>query len=378
MGISECGDTVGAWIIPNWIKGLFATSILFLIHLGTFQTLYACGLVDPPEHIRYTLWIHVEGPCLPGQRQDYAVQPEQLLSALAQGHSLDLKGVVIAESVMLDQLPLQDLSSLPDLPSSIRARFQEQGLEKIRVIAGSVHIRDAQFEKVLATNLVDGALVVLGEVNLSQSVFDQSVDFSRTVFAESVTFSEIEVNSETFFIGAQFDGPVDFSQVTFGTHTRFHKAQFHDAVTFSGARFMGVAEFLEVAFRNTAAFPNTFFAGGTGFSGSIFSGPADFSRMKAKYEVYFRFSTFAQQASFRDGEFDRVVDFTKAQFANEHDFSGAKFMIQPIFLESNISPEVTVSGQGEGISVEILIVLGMILLGGGYLLSRKSRNSPSQ
>jgi len=296
----------------------------------------ACRLLDRPSGLEEVLWVHLDGHCSSAERREMAIPGADLLAALEQGKSVDLQGVVVSGDVMLDRLSLHSVGSVPGIPSSVQEELAQRRVEKVYVIPGSIRIVASQFEQVFATNLSDGALVILGEVDLRESLFVQSIDLSKTIFVQPAQFAGMRVDFEGFFIGAQFMHPVDFSRVMFGTHSRFHKAVFHDKAIFTEVRFTGVAEFLEVVFLREADFSNAAFGSGTGFSGSVFHGVAGFSGADFTHEIYFRFSDFKDLAKFNEADFHKVVDFSNARFAKPADFSGAGFSVRPEHAGSNL------------------------------------------
>ena len=322
----------------------------------------ACRLLPAPPELENTFWVHVEGPCLPGEQETFAVKGEDLLHAVEKGMSVDLEGVLVVDDVMLDLLPLRDAAGNSDIPGAVRAHLQQRGVAAVRIIPGSLSIRHSRFEKVLATNLVEGFLLMLERVDFTGSVFQQSVDLSKTVFVGPINFSKVRVDFEGFFIGAHFEQAVDFSQMRFGTHTRFHKAGFRDGVTFADSRFTGVAEFLEVEFQRKADFSRAHFASGTGFSGSVFAGPADFSTVTFDQEIYFRFTEFKQTVSFVDAQFHNVVDFSNARFDGEKNFSGVKFKSPPTLTGSNLSLEDVLDQGWRRPQSQFGIFAGLIIL----------------
>jgi uncharacterized protein YjbI with pentapeptide repeats len=337
------------WIASGIVReqrgqGPFFLFVIVLLLMGAGSLdVWACRVLEPPADRSDTLWVHLEGFCFSNDQRTWAVKGVDVIQALKDGQDIDLQGVLVAGDVMLDQLPLQHVAEIPNLPAAILARLQQRGLDSVRVISGAVTIRDSQFEKVLATNLAQGALVMLGKVDVSGTTFLQSVDFSKTIFAKPLVFTNVHVDYEGFFIGTHFEKAVDFSHTTFGTHVRFHKAIFRAPVMFAEVQFKGVAEFLEVEFQEEANFSQAHFFSGTGFSGSVFHGPVDFSEVVMKREIYFRFSEFKQRASFRHAQFQNVVDFSNSRFEGTHDLAEAEFAVQPDFTGSNSSVDVVVS-----------------------------------
>ena len=351
--------------------------VLFLLS-GLNQMAWACRLLDPPVNRADTLWVHIEGFCLSTDQRGWAVKGADVLEALKAGKSLDFQGALVVGDIMLDQLPVQPVAEIPNIPAVIQERLHKRGLETVRVIQGAMAIRDSRFEQVLATNLVNDALVILGEVTISETTFLQSLDFSKIIFAKPLVFTNVQVEYEGFFIGAQFEQAVDFSHTIFGTHSRFHKAVFRGPVLFVEVEFQGVAEFLEVQFQQTANFSQAKFLSGTGFSGSVFHGPLDFSGVRTKQEIYFRFSEFKERVSFRNGQFQSVVDFSNSHFEGEHDFSEAEFAVQPEFAASNISVQVPISRPRFNKQSQWIIFGGLVILVGIYLwISRRSTGGHS-
>lgn len=348
----------------------FATLIWCLT--PSLSPVLACQFVEPPVDQSKVLWVHLDGLCSSREQHDHALTGDEVLEALKDGKSLDLKGVLIRGEIMLDQLPLRPLSTIAGVPSEIVGSMQERGIQEVRVIPGKMVIRDSEFDKVLATNLAKGALIVMGEVDFEGSRFLQSVDFSKMVFAGAFSFKEVDVGFEGFFIGAHFMGSADFSTVTFGTHTRFHQARFGGPVSFSGTEFRGVAEFLEVEFHGPADFSQSAFRNGTGFSGSHFHGPLDFSGVRVDQAMYFRFAEFAQQASFRESRFSSVLDFSNSRFLDQYDFSGVKLAVHPDLSGSSIRPEDVpeVRKTPPWKQIVMLAILTSLIL--GYLWRRRT------
>ncbi|HBP90384.1 MAG TPA: hypothetical protein PKK23_14925 [Nitrospirales bacterium] len=350
--------------------------LLGLLHglLGLFPIhVEACRLLPAPPGSENIFWVHVEGPCLPEEEKALAVKGADLLQALEEGKRIDLDRVLVVDNVMLDLLPLQALSEHPTISPALKKRLEQQGITAVRLIPGTFSIRHSRFENVLATNLTEGALLMLGPVDFTGTVFQQSLDLSKTVFVGPVRFSNARVDFEGFFIGSQFAQGVDFSQVIFGTHSRFHQAQFRDRVTFADAHFNGVAEFLEVGFQQAADFSRTTFASGTGFSGSVFAGPADFSSMTAVHEIYFRFTEFRESVTFAHAEFHKVVDFTNARLDRAQDFSGVVFHTQPEFTGSNVPLDLASVQKVRSPYGQVGIFVGLIILVLCYLWISKGK-----
>jgi len=170
-------------------QGPFFLFVIVLLVMGAESLdAWACRLLEPPAGRSDILWVHLEGFCLSKDQQAWAVNGADIIEALKNGQDIDLQGVLVVGDVMLDQLPLQAAAEIPNLPATILAQLQQRGLDSVRVVSDAVTIRDSQFEKILATNLSQGALVMLGAVDVSGTTFLQSVDFSKTIFANTFVF----------------------------------------------------------------------------------------------------------------------------------------------------------------------------------------------
>lgn len=272
---------------------------------------------------------HLVGACTPDQRRELAVPAQEVFQAIREGRHVDLVGVEIGGVIHFDRLPLQDVTSdtvpLPSLRAALRAR----GIRQVRVVRGTLSIQDSTVPDVLATNLLEGAIIFHGPVTMKGTTFRRSIDFSKSVFLKPLDFSDAVILYETFFIEAQFFGPVAFEAVSFGTHTRFYRSVFHESVTFARSRFQGLAEFLEIHTQATADFSSVIFSQGTGFSGARFGRDVKFSNSRFEHETFFRFTEFRARADFQQATFEQTVDFTGAIFRVNPDFSHATFARPP-------------------------------------------------
>jgi len=316
---------------------------LLVCWAGFAPSVHACGIDQGRVSSEEVFFRQIRGPCRAKEREALAIQAETLLTALKMGKRLDLRGVVIAGDLMLDRLPLQPLEQL-DLPSPpLRQVLKRRGVHQVRVIRGAISIRDSWVHDVIATNLVDGALLLYGDVNMTGTTFERSIDFSKTLFLGSVDFSGAKILYEGFFIGAYFNGPATFTQTIFGTHSRFHKTVFANSARFSRSVFRGLAEFLEVVFQQDAHFAQTAFQVGTGFSGAQFHGSLDFSSSVFTGPAFFRFTTFGENLLIHDSIFHDTADFTQATFKSRPDFSTVTFDASPLFVGTDVEPPPTSS-----------------------------------
>ena len=289
---------------------------------------------------------HLRGTCSPEERTALAVSADEVLTALQGGKGVDLKGIVLAGDLLLDQLPLQPFDPALVRHAAIVQRFEDESVSAVRVIQGTLTMEDVEVQGVVATNLTaPGYVVVQGPVSLRGTTIRRSMDLSRVVFLDHADFSGMHVGHEGFFLRAAFARNADFTRTVFGTHSRFHQALFLGTATFTDARFPGLAEFLQVSFDGAAGFSHTRFVQGAGFSGSRFRGALDFSEARFEREVYFRFTEFQGAAYFQRAVFQNTADFTKAQFQADADFRSVVFEKPPEFSGVDVPEGV---GKPEG------------------------------
>ena len=334
--------------------------ILTLAFVGSDEPVYACDLKESSSSEAAVFRRHLVGPCTLDERKAFAIPTHLLFQALQEGKSLDLRGVVIVGDLMFDQLSQQPLNAT-SLPSDvaqqiIATRHTQQG----RIVQGSISIRDAVIEGSWATNLRNGVLIMLGDISLTETTFQQSVDFSQTVFLKTVDFSNSAILYEGFFIRAQFEKQANFDGVTFGTHSRFHKARFQQNVSFFNSRFNGLAEFLEVVFAKNASFEKVQFHMGTGFSGSQFHGSSNFSEALFVREAFFRFTNFQQEAKFQEAKFQEVCDFTSTKFLGDTNFSDTEFLVSPNFSETILEDEWKMQAEKDFRRVNLALSLAFL------------------
>ncbi len=332
---------------------------------GSVTSSYACevrksSLPEPETFLR-----HLVGPCTSKERADLAISSDEIFQAILEGKHVDLSGVIVTGDLMFDQLPVRSLDAVSLSSRVAQQVLSQRNISSGRVVEGSISIHDAELQGSWATNLRNEVIVFVGEVHLTHTTFQQSVDFSQAMFLKTVNFSDSVILYEGFFIRSHFMERAIFDGVAFGTHSRFHKARFAQEASFLGSQFHGVAEFLEVVFEQKVSFKNGHFEMGTGFSGAQFSGPAVFENAIFSREVYFRFAKFSQKTDFREATFREVSDFMNAQFSEERDFSNVDFQVLPEFtgtvLEGKWIPGNTNNALSNRLSIGFA-VLGMLCI----------------
>ena len=341
-----------------------ACAVLFPIHVPFLHTASAnstgCAY-EPAANQQAGLFIrHLPKSCSEQERERLSVRAGDILEALKEGKGIDLLGVVVTGDLLLNQLSTQSLADSGLQSSRLVEALQAQRITDVRIIKGSISLRDSRVHGQISTNLKEGFLVVAGPVTTNGTTFDGSVDLSHTAFLGAVDFSDTIFLQEGFFVRALFTQAARFERTAFGTHTRFHRAVFADSASFLRAGFNGLAEFLEVSFEKDTSFARTYFKSGTGFSGSRFHQGLDFSEATFEREVYFLFTRCDGDAYFRRATFRSTADFTNAEFKGLDDFSKTYFEVAPTFKDTKRNPNHRSLGGLQ--NPKVLLAIGAALL----------------
>lgn len=164
--------------------------------------------------------------------------------------------------------------------------------------------------------------------NLSGTVFEGNIDFTRfnslppvdfsfAKFNGDVNFSEISFNREADFRNATFNGEGYFFKTTF-KEGLFSGVIFNKEVNFSGTKFVGTANFLIAKFSGVAYF----------FRATL-DGKADFTGVAFRWANFLE-ATFNGDASFTrtsvdGGDFRKVIIKEKVRFEGVN-FKGISLM----------------------------------------------------
>ncbi|WP_447598747.1 pentapeptide repeat-containing protein [Nitrospira sp. Nam80] len=309
---------------------------------------------------------HLDKACSKQEREARAIQAGHIMEALKKGRSVDLSGVIIIGDLVLNDLPIKSLAKvLPALSSDDRQIVERLNAEAIRLVDGTVSIRDSDVRGRIINRTKEDMLVISGSVILSGTHFEDVVDLSRTVFLGVVDCSSATFSKETYFVQGRFQQPALFTQASFGPHTRFHRSVFGGVANFYHAHFNGLAEFLEVSFEQGASFSGAQFLSGTGFSGSRFNGTGDFLDAQFEGDVYFLFTRFEKEGRFRGTTFQTVADFSDAVFTDGQDLEQAVFSRAPRLpgsIKAEVSTPATPPTWMEQYGVTGALLVGSLLL----------------
>jgi hypothetical protein len=312
-----------------------------------------CLVDEGATSARPLLRIHLSASCTQAEREAHAVTAATLLTALKQGQTVDVDGVVVRGDLALEALPL--VANPPTLDGIIGPQDNE-----VRVVAGGLSIVNSVVQGKIVHRSANGTLVFSGPVSFAGTTFEQTLDLSRSVFTQQLILSGAVFLAEGYFVQGQFLGEMTGEKTAFGPHTRFHRSRFHGPVTFEQSGFSGLAEFLEVRFDRDANLARTYFKLGTGFSGSEFAGLADFSEALFDGDAFFTFTRFNGDAYFRRATFRATADFDDAQFNGREDFSKTFFEKGPQFTRAKRSGNAQSLGI-ENPQIQYAITLSLLL-----------------
>ncbi len=153
--------------------------------------------------------------------------------------------------------------------------------------------------------------------NLSGTVFEGNINFTRFNSLPPVDFSFAKFNGDVSFSGVSFSREADFRNATFNGKADFNKTTFKEGL-FSGAIFSKEVNFSGTKFVGTANFLIAKFSGAVYFFRATFDGKADFAGAVFKW-VNFLEATFNGDANFmgtsvEGGDFRKIIIKEKVRF----------------------------------------------------------------
>lgn len=335
--------------------GLLAVCLLWACMPDVVSAAAPCRIETGSDRAVSALTKRLGAGCTDQDRERHKVQTAEVLTAIKEGKSVDLSGVVVEGDLRLDELPLAAAPRGSE-------RQPAEPATPARVIAGSLSVTNSIVRGAVRHGAERDALIVKGAVDLSGTRFEQTVDLSHAEFLQPVTLSEAACLRECYFVRTRFLRGLTADGTAFGPHTRFHRARFHDRAAFRNATFNGLAEFLEVEFHPDADFSGAGFASGTGFSGSVFHAVADFSGARFEREAFFTFTRFEGDARFHRTVFRATADFDDARFAARDEFSDAVFEQDVRFARVTRRDQPPPISGGQDRPMQYAITLALLVL----------------
>ena len=201
-------------------------------------------------------------------------------------------------------------------------------------------------------------------VNFSSTFFNDDADFMESSFRENTLFEKSIFNADVRFRGAVFTEGTDFSQATFKGSTDFSKsifngrvlflatfcgyttfseATFSQDIQFTGITFNQEVDFSKSTFKELSIFIGVFFKGKTHFSDVTFTKSANFSKATFAKSTNFSKATFAKSTNFSEATFTREANFRRAIFTRDANFRWAVFEQTVAFEEVTFTREASFS-----------------------------------
>ena len=212
--------------------------------------------------------------------------------------------------------------------------------QKVRFDDGEVEFENAEFQE--DANF-QGVEFCNGRKGFNKTTFIDKADFQNAQFLNGCAFFEqAKFYGDTDFSSAVFNEGVDFREAEFKGKTNFDTTKFKTWDTFfSNAKFLGGdADFKNAYFEWNAYFENTQFRWNAIFSEAEFKKSAHFEEAFFGRDTYFRNTVFSSgigEVNFKKSKFKGKTDFKSSgkngdlnSFQGEIDFSGAKFLGDPI------------------------------------------------
>ena len=263
----------------------------------------ACLVEKPPGGNAADLLIHLSKDCTATERDAHAVRGDAIITAIANGHRVELVGVVIRGDLLFERLPISAPPTGKDGVPGSSSPSQPVGEGDVRIVRETLAIRDSVVLGSVNHRSDTEALRFERLVDFQGTRFKGEVDLSRSVFNESVDLSGAMFEKPAFWVKGLFNRGIGCRETKFGPSTRFHRAIVRGPLECTGALFDGMAEFLEVTFEGSAVFERARFGLGTGFSGSRFHDRVNFGEAIFSRETFFAFTQFEREAVFAGAQF---------------------------------------------------------------------------
>jgi len=188
------------------------------------------------------------------------------------------------------------------------------------IIKGNLDINDLDLPKNNGKILINSLIKIIssqieGNVNFTEAVFNEAVDFRGSLFLRRTNFGE-----------SRFKANADFGNSKYNGEVSFNKSQFEEDVSFNRTSFLQKASFSKSLFSKDVYFRKSVFNRDLNFNRSHFAGDANFRGSQFCANASYRKSQFNRDANFSQSEFNgSIADFESAQFLGDAFFDDASF-----------------------------------------------------
>lgn len=160
-----------------------------------------------------------------------------------------------------------------------------------------------------------GKRLVKSPIQIRNSEIHGQVNFSEAIFLESIDFANTKFRGDVYFFDAVFEGYANFRDTYFDDEAFFEDAIFNEWTYFNGAQFNRYANFMSSKFDKRADFKYIWFQDSIEFQEAVFEGDARFWDTKFDKDVKFMNVKFGQDAEFWGARFGGDVNFAGTNFA---------------------------------------------------------------
>ena len=166
------------------------------------------------------------------------------------------------------------------------------------IIKGNLDIKYLNMPKNNGKILINSPFKIIssqieGNVNFTEAVFNEAVDFRGSLFLKRTNFS-----------GSRFNANADFGNSQYNGEVSFNKSQFEEDVSFNRTSFL-----------QKASFSKSLFSKDVYFRKSVFNRDLNFNRSHFVRDANFRESQFCANASYRKSQFNRDANFSQSDFS---------------------------------------------------------------
>ena len=195
------------------------------------------------------------------------------------------------------------------------------------IIKGNLDVNDLHLPK------NNGKILINSPIKIINSQIEGNVNFTETVFNEAVDFRGSLFLKRTNFSGSRFNANADFGNSQYNGEVSFNKSQFEEDVSFN-----------RTSFSQKASFSKSLFSKDIYFRKCIFSEDLNFNRSHFAGDAFFRGSQFCGNASYRKSQFNRDADFSQSEFSGSTaDFESAQFLGDAFFDDTSFKKSLSLS-----------------------------------
>jgi hypothetical protein len=194
-------------------------------------------------------------------------------------------------------------------------------------------------EELINLGYSEGLHVIESNISITNSIFENSSDFSKVLFNRPTNFIQSTFNKPTNFSQSTFNSSVDFSNAKFNSYAYFSNAKFNSETYFSNAEFNSPAYFWDVKFNSSAYFSNAKFNSSADFLSSTLNSDANFSKVTFNSYVNFLSSSFKSSVNFYVVNFNSSATFTEVKFYSDASFFGATFNNLTYFMDAKFNSD---------------------------------------